>query len=83
MRRGLTVLCLVLLATVATAAPKDALQGAPAALVRSVEAATGGRVLAAEPVERDGVPGIRFRVLTPDGKVRHVWRPLPGAQEGR
>jgi len=65
------------------AAPAPPLEGAPASLVRSVEAATGGRVLAVEPAERDGVPGFRLRVLTPDGKVRHVWRPLPPGREGR
>ncbi len=83
MGRCLMLLGLVLLATPLAAAPEPPHRGAPASLIRSVEAATGGRVLAVEPAERDGVPGVRLRVLTPDGKVRHVWRPLPGSEEGR
>ncbi|RMG27376.1 MAG: hypothetical protein D6721_10730 [Gammaproteobacteria bacterium] len=73
----------LLLALPAPAAPVRTPEGLPAELVHAVESATGGRVLAAEPAERDGVPGLRFRVLTPDGRVRHVWRPWAGPRERR
>ena len=68
----------------APAAPRDGwyrVQGrsadAPAAIGRReaaerAAAATGGKVLAAEPETVDGEPAYRVKVLTPDGRVRSV-----------
>ena len=86
MKRILAALCLTLLLQAPcgfAAEGGNGLEGVPAGLVRSVEQETGGRVLAAERAQRDGRPGIRFRVLTPNGRIRHVWRPLRDAGTGR
>lgn len=54
--------------------PRDA-QPDPSALpdsVRRVERTTGGEVLRAEPMQRDGREVYRMKVLTADGRVRVV-----------
>lgn len=58
--------------------PQDAPEPAPRARperglpdsVRRVERETGGEVLRAEPMQRDGREVYRFKVLTADGRVR-------------
>jgi len=55
-------------------APRSA-QNVPSALpdsVRRVERRTGGEVLRAEPMQRDGRQVYRIKVLTADGRVRVV-----------
>jgi hypothetical protein len=49
--------------------------------VRRVERETGGEVLRAEPMQRDGHEVYRFKVLTADGRVR-VMQDDPNARRG-
>ena len=49
--------------------------------VRRVERETGGEVLRAEPMQRDGHEVYRFKVLTSDGRVR-VMQDDPNARRG-
>jgi hypothetical protein len=82
--RPLASLLLLLAGTAALAQsppPQDAPEPAPRARaerperglpdsVRRVERETGGEVLRAEPMQRDGREVYRFKVLTSDGRVR-------------
>ncbi len=52
-------------------AQRDRGQGLPDS-VRRVERQTGGEVLSAEPMQRDGREVYRLKVLTADGRVRVV-----------
>ncbi|ROR32772.1 PepSY domain-containing protein [Inmirania thermothiophila] len=65
LRRRLAAL--VLVAAAAQAAPLTLEEAA-----RAAARASGGRVLAAETVRRDGHAVYRIRVLTPEGRVRHL-----------
>ncbi len=64
-------------------------QSDPSALpdsVRRVERSTGGEVLRAEPMQRDGREVYRMKVLTADGRVRVMQeepRQRPPEQKGR
>jgi hypothetical protein len=54
--------------------------------VRRVERQTGGEVLRAEPMQRDGREVYRLKVLTADGRVRVVQddpADAPGAKKAR
>ena len=52
--------------------------------VRRVERQTGGEVLRAEPMQRDGREVYRLKVLTSDGRVRVVQDdPAAGAGKGK
>ena len=68
--------------------PRDT-QNDPSALpdsVRRVERTTGGEVLRAEPMQRDGREVYRIKVLTADGRVRVMQedpRERPPEQHGR
>ena len=42
--------------------------------VAEIERRTGGRVLSAERVDRDGREAYRIKLLTGDGHVRVIWR---------
>ncbi|HSH28283.1 MAG TPA: hypothetical protein VK971_00125 [Thiohalobacter sp.] len=42
--------------------------------VAEIERRTGGRVLSAERVDRDGREAYRIKLLTRDGHVRVIWR---------
>jgi len=42
-------------------------------VVRELEHRSGGRVLAAEPVETGDGLRYRIKLLTPDGRVRVIW----------
>ena len=42
-------------------------------VVRELERRSGGRVLAAEPVETGDGLRYRIKLLTPDGRVRVIW----------
>ena len=53
-------------------APRDRGQGGLPDSVRRVERQTGGEVLRAEPMQRDGREVYRLKVLTADGRVRVV-----------
>ncbi len=70
-----------------------ALMAATAALTLDQAAAqvrrdSGGRILAAERSRRNGRPMYRFKVLTPNGRVRKLWvdpggEPSPRQDRGR
>lgn len=51
---------------------QDSQRGGLPASVRRVERQTGGEVLRAEPMQRDGREVYRLKVLTADGRVRVV-----------
>ncbi|BAZ92800.1 uncharacterized protein FOKN1_0396 [Thiohalobacter thiocyanaticus] len=46
--------------------------------VAEVERRTGGRVLSARRVERDGRSAYRIKLLTRDGHVRVIWQDAAG-----
>ncbi|MAT66212.1 MAG: hypothetical protein CMN57_11280 [Gammaproteobacteria bacterium] len=46
--------------------------------VAEVERRTGGRVLSARRVQRDGRPAYRIKLLTRDGHVRVIWQDASG-----
>ncbi len=48
--------------------------GLDAAIAR-IRAETGGRVLSAEPVSREGRSGYRIKLLTPDDRIRILFVP--------
>ena len=66
---------------------QDSQRGGLPASVRRVERQTGGEVLRAEPMQRDGREVYRLKVLTADGRVRVVQddpdRPRSDASEER
>jgi hypothetical protein len=66
---------------------QDSQRGGLPASVRRVERQTGGEVLRAEPMQRDGREVYRLKVLTADGRVRVVQddpdRPRSEASEER
>jgi hypothetical protein len=73
------VLSLPLQATSATASGDEGIRLAQASAQLTREQAaeraadeTGGKVLSAEPLERDGTRAYRVKVLTPDGHVKTV-----------
>jgi hypothetical protein len=51
--------------------------------VRRVERQTGGEVLRAEPMQRDGREVYRLKVLTSDGRVRVVQDDPAAAAKGK
>jgi hypothetical protein len=51
---------------------KDAHDGDLPASVRKIERETGGEVLKAQPMQRDGREVYRVKVLTPQGRIRVV-----------
>jgi 2-methylcitrate dehydratase PrpD len=51
---------------------KDARDGDLPASVRKIERETGGEVLKAQPMQRDGREVYRVKVLTPQGRIRVV-----------
>ena len=52
-------------------AASPAMTGLPAS-VRRIERETGGEVLKAQPIQRDGREVYRVKVLTPQGRIRVV-----------
>jgi hypothetical protein len=58
--------------------PRDG--GLPAS-VRRIQRETGGQVLRAQPIQRDGREVYRVKVLTPQGRIRVVEEIPPPARE--